>query len=257
MRVISRAFRTVAALAVIIATSTSPASSAAPADHVYDLAQTWSCRTVDGAIQRQTGRRSDDGVIVRTDTLSGKASPASYDTRYAFDTAGARWRVSVAPKTVAAFSAAASPWTGPMWTVEGTDVNAVPRRMTFEWLADGDYRLTVASLNGPGWYPDSAERCTPGSTPPAPGSCIVETYPAATLVPVVTSSRFVPRNVHGLVVVIISLDEQSRLTNARIQSSPSALLNPAALADARASTYRTAIRDCKPVAADYVFTVTF
>jgi hypothetical protein len=85
---------------------------------VYDLAQTWSCRTVDGATQRQIGRRTDDGVIVHTDTLSGESSPASYDTRYAFDVAAGRWRVSIAPKTVDAFSAAAVPWAGATFTVE-------------------------------------------------------------------------------------------------------------------------------------------
>jgi uncharacterized protein YggE len=59
------------------------------------------------------------------------------------------------------------------------------------------------------------------------------------------------------VLVVITLDAASRLTNARIQRSPSALLNPAALAAARAATFRTEIRDCRPLPADYLYAASF
>lgn len=65
------------------------------------------------------------------------------------------------------------------------------------------------------------------------------------------------QGISGTVQVIVSLDEQSRVTAARIQSSPSAILNDAALAAARASVFRTQVRNCKPIAADFVFSVEF
>lgn len=61
----------------------------------------------------------------------------------------------------------------------------------------------------------------------------------------------------GDVAVIVSLDAQSRVVGARIQSSPSSLLNSAALIAAYASTFQTEIQNCKPITADYIYTVQF
>jgi outer membrane biosynthesis protein TonB len=63
--------------------------------------------------------------------------------------------------------------------------------------------------------------------------------------------------VSGTVNVVVSLDAQSRIVATRVASSPSALLNPAALAAARGSVFRTGIHNCEPVAADYIFSVEF
>ncbi len=65
------------------------------------------------------------------------------------------------------------------------------------------------------------------------------------------------QGISGTVVVLVGLDENSRVTMAAIQSSPSAVLNAAALLAARTSTYQTEIRDCHPVASRYVFSVRF
>lgn len=65
------------------------------------------------------------------------------------------------------------------------------------------------------------------------------------------------QGISGSVQIVVSLDADGRVTAARIQSSPSAVLNAAALAAARQSTYQTAIRDCVPVAVDYLFNVFF
>jgi TonB family protein len=61
----------------------------------------------------------------------------------------------------------------------------------------------------------------------------------------------------GTVHVVVSLDEQSHLTRVQIQSSPSAILNNAALSAARSSAFRTEIRDCKPIAASFILPVEF
>ena len=61
----------------------------------------------------------------------------------------------------------------------------------------------------------------------------------------------------GTVAVVVSLDAQGRVVATRIASSPSALLNAAALAAVRDSQFRAEVRDCTPIAADYLFTVDF
>ena len=65
------------------------------------------------------------------------------------------------------------------------------------------------------------------------------------------------QNIGGTVQVVVDLDERSEVTGARLQSSPSAILNAAALSAARRSTYRTQIRDCRPVPSEFVFSATF
>jgi TonB family protein len=65
------------------------------------------------------------------------------------------------------------------------------------------------------------------------------------------------QGIAGQVQVAVSLDADSRVVGTRIQSSPSAILNAAALAAARQSTFQTEIRDCRPLAADIIFVVDF
>jgi TonB family protein len=63
--------------------------------------------------------------------------------------------------------------------------------------------------------------------------------------------------ISGTVQVVVSLDANSHVRGTRIGSSPSTVLNAAALAAARESTFQTEIRNCRPVAADYIFSVDF
>jgi len=65
------------------------------------------------------------------------------------------------------------------------------------------------------------------------------------------------QGIQGTVQVVVSLNAQSEVVGTRIQTSPSAILNSAALAAARQSTFQTEIRDCKPIAADYIYSVDF
>ncbi len=61
----------------------------------------------------------------------------------------------------------------------------------------------------------------------------------------------------GIVQVVVTLDADSNVVGARIQTSPSAVLNEAAIAAARASTFRTEVRDCVPRGGQFIFTVEF
>ena len=105
-----------------------------------------------------------------------------------------------------------------------------------------------------------AVAATPSPQPtPTPLSCARPDIPAATLraAEPETPALAVQSGISGTVTVIVSLDAQSRIVATRIQSSPSAVLNPAAIAAARGSQFRTEIKDCAPVAADYIFSVDF
>ena len=65
------------------------------------------------------------------------------------------------------------------------------------------------------------------------------------------------QGISGTVAVIVSLDARSRVVATRIQNSPSAVLNGAALAAARGSQFKTEVKNCEPIAADYIFSVDF
>jgi TonB family protein len=65
------------------------------------------------------------------------------------------------------------------------------------------------------------------------------------------------QGITGDVGVVVSLDASDRVTNVAVQSSPSALLNAAALKAARQSRFHTEVRNCRKTAADYLFVVTF
>ncbi len=73
----------------------------------------------------------------------------------------------------------------------------------------------------------------------------------------VTPALAMQQGIQGTVRVSVSLDAASKVVGTRILSSPSTLLNEAALSAARRSKYLTAIRDCKPVPIDYILSVEF
>jgi TonB family protein len=65
------------------------------------------------------------------------------------------------------------------------------------------------------------------------------------------------QGITGTVVVLVTLDENSKLVDAKIAKTASPLLNNAALQAARQSTFKTRIVACKPVADSYNFIVDF
>jgi TonB family protein len=102
----------------------------------------------------------------------------------------------------------------------------------------------------------------PAATPkptPTPLSCARPNVAATTVRPLEPDTPAVAQQqgISGVVQVVVSLDAQSRVVGTRIQTSPSAVLNQAALAAARGSQFRTEVRNCEPVAADYIFSVDF
>jgi TonB family protein len=113
---------------------------------------------------------------------------------------------------------------------------------------------------GDGVAPVASPAPTPTPRPtPTPASCARPNVPATTLraAEVDTPPLAQAQGVSGTVSVVVSLDAQSRVVATRVQSSPSALLNAAALATARNSQFRTEVHNCEPIAADYLFSVEF
>ena len=232
-----------------------PSTAQVPADHVYAFAGEWACRTVEGVIVHQSGSRQGETIVVPTD-VERNGKRRHYEDRYEFDSALGRWHVD---SGLGGFAAAASPWTGDTWVVQSENADHVPVRMTTELLPGGDFRRTFAFENRSrgGWFAYSVERCTTGTTPPGPDACIADRYPATTLEAATVKPWQVPPNApSGVVDVVVSLDESSRITNTRVVRSTAPELNMIALATTRASRFRTQVVHCKPVAADYIFTVT-
>jgi outer membrane biosynthesis protein TonB len=104
----------------------------------------------------------------------------------------------------------------------------------------------------------SAPAATPAPEPTRP-LCPAPNVAATTLQAAVpeTPPLAAQQGITGEVSVIVSLDERSRIVGARIARSPSSILNPAALRAVHDSTFRTEVRDCKAIAADYVFVIEF
>ena len=97
------------------------------------------------------------------------------------------------------------------------------------------------------------------SQPLDPIACATP-YVATTLTraaPADTPALAQQQGITGTARLFVSLDERGGVTSTRILSSPSAILNNAALAAARASTYRGAVFRCKPIPSGYLFAVDF
>jgi outer membrane biosynthesis protein TonB len=120
---------------------------------------------------------------------------------------------------------------------------------------------SAAPVTGPDGVATAAPvAATPTPRPtPTPLTCARPNVPASTLraAEVDTPPIAQAQGISGTVGVVVSPDAQSRVVATRVQSSPSALLNAAALATARGSQFRTEVRNCEPVAADYLFSVEF
>jgi TonB family protein len=110
--------------------------------------------------------------------------------------------------------------------------------------------------------PSSAPPATPAPAPPptpTPRACARPNVPPSTVRAVEPDMPAMAQQqgITGDVTVDVSLDEANHIVSATVESSPSKILNSAALSAARQSTFQTEIRDCKPIAATYRFVVTF
>jgi len=101
----------------------------------------------------------------------------------------------------------------------------------------------------------------PPTVPPTkPPSCANPNVEATTTNAVAPDTPPIAQQqgITGVVNVLINLDANSHIIGTpTVQSSPSQLLNSAAIKAAQESTFRTEIKNCEPVAATYIFAVEF
>jgi hypothetical protein len=230
----------------------------AMSDQLTALAGTsWTCRSPVGTSSTLVFFRSGSGIAADQKLRDGNVVARE---RFEPDPAGG-WRVEHATE-YAAFTGHASAWTAAGMVADGSyaylrgRVPAVASRIRFDLLNDTTLRRTLATGER---EPFNGVVCAKGDAPPEPSLCAVHDLPATTLRAVEpdTPIQALNANISGTVQVLVSLDADSRVSGATIQKSSSVVLNDAALASARHSTYRTALHDCKPVPSQYIFAVEF
>jgi hypothetical protein len=238
-----------------------PGDDAKPADHVWALAGTWSCRTLEGSLTHQVGTRDGDRLAVTNDVVTANGRRVTLRETYAFEAGANRWAVETGVGTPLAVEGLGTPWTAPVWDVRARDASGRLERIRYELLPDGDYRRSFARP-APGsaddWWLLSAERCRSGEEPPPASACVFATAPADIISLARPSSRDVPmETAYGDVEIKVDLDEHSHVVGAKVIATPSPVLNASALQAARSSIYRTAVHDCTPVRSSIVITLRY
>lgn len=227
------------------------ASPPADADHVFELAGTWSCRTAAGSEVHSVGTRSGDSVDVVNDVRTGAGGHFKLEDRFEYDSAAKTWHVAAGVGTEALVEGVAPPWSGSTWEVRGRNQSGTVERIRYELTSEDELRrafLRISYQAPDGWGIVSAERCRRGDTAPPVGTCVIANAPPYVVDLARPSVRDVPMETeHGVVTVAVDLDEASHVVGAKIVETPSPALSPSALVAARASTYQTAFRSCRPV----------
>jgi len=108
--------------------------------------------------------------------------------------------------------------------------------------------------------PEAVEQTnsSPGPSSP-PTTCARPNLPALVLraVAPVMPAMAAQQRITGDVTVEVSLDAQSQILKLTIVSSPSTILNGAALDATQRSTFQTEVRDCRPLPSTLRFVATF
>jgi len=119
--------------------------------------------------------------------------------------------------------------------------------------------LRASLLVALGFFAWSVGAAAQAQSPAPSASCAVPNADAKTLYapPPVMPDLAAAQHITGEVMVRITLDERSKIVSTQVVSSPSALLNNAAVKAAEESTFATRIRNCVPVADSYYFIVDF
>lgn len=133
------------------------------------------------------------------------------------------------------------------------DPNTPP--FTIRYAAAGDtLERTVTSRGNV-----TAERCTREPELGYPLTCADRNVGAATLhaAPVEMTAQLISEHPTGMIYVVVTLDDRSNVVWTTVDRTDSPLFVQPALHAVRASTFRTEVRNCRPIAADYIFVVQF
>ncbi len=261
-----RSLTAILAAVALLGAAPAPAASVAPGPGggIRSLVGAWTCRNPYGALTRLTFRADGDAVVTEEAPSAPGAVPRPVK-RYTPDAASGGWRVTSGPGSQTTFAGTAPDWTGTSWQIDGTSTTPLPgsrpyvqqERITYERIDDATIKRSFA--DGEAHRVVGGDVCARGDAPPPAGLCAVPDVGAY----VFRSARPDPpafaqqQGVFGLVEVLVSLDAQGRVVGTKVQSSPSAVLNGAALSAARLAAYRPALHDCVPVPSTYLFSVEF
>ncbi len=231
--------------------------AATPLDALNELDGHWHCTVVGGrpadrsyyvvatSLGPNAGRREAFG---RQDTTQTDGTPVTSFERIAENAAGGVAVEAVEGQGTGAKDAASLRFAG----------RSFDDASTFElaYSVTGD-TLRRNAKNGATTVDD--ETCTREPQAPPVANCPRPDVPAKTVrvvEPDTPAEAFAAR-AKGLVQVRVVLDDRSRVLWADVLKSASPLLSAVSVQAARAATYQTAIVACRPVPAEYVFTVDF
>jgi TonB family protein len=220
-----------------------------PAD---DLAGTWSCRTAYGIVASVTVRADRDAIVV---TDSTNFVSRTIVTRLV-PSPPQGWHF----ETSARASGSADEWNGNEWTLNGvTDDGRGTRPYHTAYQLVDAQTLRISRWTNDRTVTGDVALCRRGNSPPDPSICVTPNVPAVTLRAAMpqTPPMAAQQGVQGTVQVLVMLDADSNVTSTRISSSTSVMFNAAAIDAVRHSMFRTAMRDCRPIPSEYLFSVRF
>jgi hypothetical protein len=150
-------------------------------------------------------------------------------------------------------------WTDADWTIDVRQRGGAVERVHYAVEGSNRLRRRIEGLTAGGnWQLVSTEVCDRGPVPPAAGVCFGGDTPARVVEWGRISMSSVPlQSPRGTLEILIALDERSRIASTSVVRSPSPYLTAAVLQAIRVSTFATATRDCRPVAAQYRLIVAF
>lgn len=252
------------ALSAIAAAAPVGAQSAPSTEHIdrsVMLAGRWTCRTAFGARTRHVGTLAGATLDIRNDVQPAGGGAYRLDDVYRYDDVSDQWYATFGAGSPFAVDAVGPRWTQTDWELRGYDRAGRAALVRFEALPDGTLRRTFlrsARQRPDRWSAYSAELCAAGDDGPPAGACIVPDMPANTIFGAPVDMRDVPLQApRGTVQVVVTLDADSQIVSTAVASAPSVYLIPPALRAARASRFHTVIRDCRPEAGRYIFSVVF
>ncbi len=242
--------------AIVLAASLSPGTEArAQSSGVAALAGHWRCTLAGGRSAERSyflarpmrGRGTERELFGRQDTTEPDGTPVASFERIAESTGGGT-TVQAVEGTGTAAGASPLRFSGRSFDDDTT--------FSLTYAVSGDL-LARTATRGAKTIDD--ERCTREPEPPANASCDKPNVRATTLHAEEPSypAEAVASRAQGVVQVRVVLDDQSRVLWADVVKSASPLLSDEAVRAARASVYHTEIRNCRPISAEYIFTVEF
>ena len=250
---------------LLVAATPEPAAPGASADHLTQLAGTWTCRRGVNAITKLTVSADGDGVVMAEHGVLAD-DPFRVTESYRRDPASGGWRADVHPSANVTFAADAPAFTADQWTMQGklTVRNAGSARpavsdRAIRYVLAGDQMFYRGEPDDAAPHLVHGEACLRGDAPPEQAQCTARDTPARVLAAAEPDMPFAAEaaRIEGNVSIIVSLDENSNVTSAVIDTSPSAIFNESALAAARGSRYQTAVSACRFVPSRYRFVVSY